>query len=56
MDLEHDKLLEYVKAVEAGNEKINLDRVFKWSEVPEAHRYMESNQASGKCVVMVDEA
>ena len=56
MDLERDKLLEYIRAVEAGDEKINLDRVFKWSEVPEAHRYMEGNQASGKCVVLVDEA
>ena len=41
--------------VEAGNEKLNIDRVFQWSEVPEAHRYMESNQASGKCVVLLDE-
>jgi len=54
MDLDHEKLLEYVKDIEAGKEKINLDRIFKWSEVPEAHRYMEESKASGKLVVLMD--
>lgn len=55
-DLDHEQLLRFVGDVEAGREKVNLDRVFRWSEIPEAHRYMESNQASGKCVAVLDDA
>jgi putative PIG3 family NAD(P)H quinone oxidoreductase len=30
-----------------------IDKVFDWSEVAEAHRYMESNQSKGKIVLRV---
>jgi len=56
IDLAADRLQQFVDDVAAGREHVNLDRVFRFHEVPEAHRYMESNQATGKLVVLVDEA
>ena len=46
-------LQEIVSNVEAGHLKINLDRLFKFNEIVEAHKYMEANKATGKCVVMI---
>ena len=45
-------LQQIVQKVESGAYKINIDRIFSFEEVPEAHRIMESNQAAGKLVVM----
>jgi NADPH:quinone reductase-like Zn-dependent oxidoreductase len=41
-----------IDAVEAGDYRPNLDRVFRLDDIVAAHRYMESNQATGKCVVV----
>jgi NADPH:quinone reductase-like Zn-dependent oxidoreductase len=39
--------------VEAGDFKLRIDRVFPFSEIAEAHRYMESGKQIGKIVVTV---
>jgi NADPH:quinone reductase-like Zn-dependent oxidoreductase len=41
-----------VRSVEAGVYRPNVDRVFGLDDVAEAHRYMESNQAAGKVVML----
>lgn len=49
------KALEHV--VEGiANERyhVNLDRVFRFEEIVEAHRYMEENKAKGKLVVKLE--
>jgi NADPH2:quinone reductase len=46
-------LQEFVNGVTSGKNKIKIDRTFTIDEIVEAHRYMESNQASGKLVVLV---
>jgi NADPH:quinone reductase-like Zn-dependent oxidoreductase len=43
-----------VRDVEAGRLPLNLDRVFRFDEIVEAHRYMEDNRAVGKLVVTLD--
>lgn len=40
-----------VREVEAGAYRPNLDRVFGLDEIADAHRYMESDEATGKVVV-----
>jgi NADPH:quinone reductase len=54
MSLAVPALQEYVAAVEQGKTSVRIDRVFKFNEIVEAHRYMESNVATGKLVVLVD--
>lgn len=46
-------LQDFVNGVTSGKNKIKIDRTFTIDEIVEAHRYMESNQASGKLVVLV---
>lgn len=41
--------------IAAGRYQPHLDRVFPFDQIAAAHRYMESNQSSGKVVVRVDE-
>ncbi len=41
-----------VEEVEAGACRPNLDRVFPLADIVSAHRYMESDEASGKVVVL----
>jgi NADPH:quinone reductase-like Zn-dependent oxidoreductase len=41
-----------VQEVEAGVYRPNVDRVFGLDDIVAAHRYMESNQATGKLVVV----
>ncbi len=55
-DLSVVHLQKFIDAVQSGQSKIKIDRVFHLNEVVEAHRYMESNQASGKLVILVDES
>jgi len=43
-----------VRAVGEGRLPLNLDRVFRFDQIVEAHRYMEENRATGKLVVVVD--
>lgn len=49
-----EALQHIVDGVEQGRYKVNIDRVFHFNEIIEAHRYMEENKAKGKLVVMVD--
>ena len=53
-NLSPDSLQAFVDDVASGRQTLNLDKTFALEELPEAHRYMESNQAAGKCVVLVD--
>jgi len=53
-DLSVERLQEFVDSVASGENQIKIDRTFSLDEIVEAHRYMESNQASGKLVVVVD--
>jgi NADPH:quinone reductase-like Zn-dependent oxidoreductase len=41
-----------IRQVEAGVYRPNVDRVFGLDDIAAAHRYMESNQAAGKVVVV----
>jgi NADPH:quinone reductase-like Zn-dependent oxidoreductase len=43
-----------VRDVEDERLPLNLDRVFRFDEIIEAHRYMEDNRATGKLVVSLD--
>ncbi|WP_353573316.1 zinc-binding dehydrogenase [Candidatus Albibeggiatoa sp. nov. BB20] len=45
-------LQQIIQKVELGTYKTNIDRVFDFEELHEAHQIMENNQASGKLVVM----
>ena len=47
-----DVFQDIVRRVEAGRLRLNLDRTFTLDELPQAHRYMEANRASGKLVVL----
>lgn len=46
-------LQQIVDGVAAGKYKVNIERVFQFDEIVEAHRYMEENRAQGKLVVLV---
>lgn len=46
-------LQEFIDGVTSGKNQIKIDRIFSFNDIVEAHRYMESNQASGKLVVLV---
>jgi len=53
-NLSPDNLQAFVDDVASGRQTLNLDKTFKLEELPEAHRYVESNQTSGKVVVVID--
>lgn len=46
-------LQKVVELAEAGHYNLNIDRIFQFDEIVEAHTYMESNKARGKLVVVV---
>jgi NADPH:quinone reductase-like Zn-dependent oxidoreductase len=46
-------LQKYLDLVEKGEMKIPAGRTFSFSELQEAHRLMDSNQANGKIVVTI---
>ncbi|WP_281615888.1 zinc-binding alcohol dehydrogenase family protein [Flammeovirga sp. SubArs3] len=46
-------LHEFIQAVEKGEIKLNIDKVYSLNEVAEAHQYMEDNKAKGKIVVVL---
>jgi len=49
------KALEHiVEGVGNGSYSVNLDRIFRFEEIAEAHRYMEENKAKGKLVIKVE--
>ncbi len=43
----------FIDQVESGRLKLQIDKVFQFDQIVEAHTYMESNKASGKLVVRV---
>ncbi len=49
-----EQLQNFVDGVAMGRYRVNINRVFRFEEIVEAHRYMENNQATGKLVVLVD--
>jgi NADPH2:quinone reductase len=53
-NLSPDSLQAFVDDVASGRQTLNIDKTFKLEELHEAHRYMESNQASGKVVVVIE--
>ena len=53
-NLSQDSLQAFVDDVASGHQSVNLDKIFKLKELAKAHRYMESNQASGKVVVVIE--
>ena len=53
-DIDMPELKKFMDDVARGQEKINIDRVFQFDEIVEAHRYMEESRACGKLVVVVD--
>lgn len=53
--LDPQRLQTFVDDVAAGRQQVNLDRTFRMEDIQAAHRYMESNQATGKLVVVIDE-
>ncbi len=48
------QLQSFIDGITKGRYRVNIDRVFRFEEIVEAHRYMENNQAMGKLVVLVD--
>lgn len=53
-DMDMRELQNFVDDVARGLAKVNIDRIFQFHEIVEAHQYMEENRASGKLVVLVD--
>lgn len=47
-------LQNYIWRIEKGEYTVPIDRVFAFDEIVAAHHYMESNQATGKLVVVLD--
>jgi NADPH:quinone reductase-like Zn-dependent oxidoreductase len=52
-NLSKELLQDFIDEVENGIIRLNIDRVYKLSQVAEAHQYMEDNKASGKIVVII---
>ncbi len=53
-NLRGEQLQSFVDGIAMGRYRVNINRVFRFEEIVEAHRYMENNQATGKLVVLVD--
>ena len=52
-NLSKESLQKFIIQIESGKIDFKIDKIFKLDEVPQAHEYMESNQAKGKLVVLV---
>ena len=52
-DVAATPLQQFVDDIAAGRMHVNIDRVFAFDDIVEAHRYMEENRATGKLVVVV---
>ena len=48
-------LEQIVDRVAMGRYHVNLDKVFHFDEIVDAHHYMEKNRSKGKLVVVVDQ-
>ena len=53
-DLSAVDLQNFIDGVASGHHQVTVDRVFNFDEIVEAHSYMESNQATGKLVILLD--
>lgn len=51
-NLTKEALQDFINAVEKEAITLRIDRTFKLKEIVQAHEYMESNQATGKLVVL----
>lgn len=51
-DMDREALASYLDDVASGAAEVKIDRVFHLDELVSAHRYMESNKATGKVVVV----
>jgi len=49
-----NKLETYLPKFEDGTLKLFVDKVFKWEDVVEAHKFMESNASMGKLICTID--
>jgi len=49
-----DKLETYLAKFEDKTLKLFVDKVFKWEDVVEAHKYMEANASMGKLICTID--
>ena len=45
-------LQDFIETVESGRINLSLSKVFKLTEIVDAHRFMEGNQGAGKIVVL----
>jgi NADPH2:quinone reductase len=52
--LDQEAFQQFLRELEKGTVEVNIDRVFEFAEVVEAHQYMELNQAKGKLVVRIE--
>ena len=52
-NLTSEMLQEFMDAVENGDIKLNIDKIFELDQIVEAHEYMENNLAKGKLVVRI---
>jgi NADPH:quinone reductase len=50
--LDTDNFQRFLQDVEAGNIRLNVSRIFPLDDIADAHRYMESNAAAGKIVIV----
>jgi NADPH:quinone reductase-like Zn-dependent oxidoreductase len=49
--MDKENFQSFINDVESGKIKLNISKVFKLDEIIEAHKYMESNVATGKIVI-----
>lgn len=52
--LDNEDLQNYIDNIQKGKIKLITDKVFKLQNIVEAHKYLESNEARGKVVVITD--
>ena len=52
--MDQEAFQQFLRELEKGTVEVNIDRVFEFAEVVEAHQYMELNQAKGKLVVRIE--
>jgi len=52
-NINRDLLQDFIQAIEDGNIKLNIDKIFALNQIVEAHQYMEGNHAKGKLVVEI---
>lgn len=50
-DITQEQMQKYISLVEQGKLKVTIGKVFEFSELVEAHKLMDANQANGKIVI-----